>query len=505
MSPAPQCRRSPAGERRVPAGFTAAVLDAALDAVVLSDGNGRVLAFNPAAERLFGRRLAEATGLFMSDLIVVPPGAFASAKGGNVLGMLGERVELDGRASDGSTFPAEIAVQRVARRGRTGFAAYVRDLSAQRRAEAELAESRRRLGEIEKLSAMGSLLAGVAHELNNPLAILVAQATVLLERAPDPDVARRAGRIHDAAARAGRVVKGFLAIARQRPPVCEATDLNAVVDGTLELLNHDLGRDEIAVERDLDPRLPLAGADRDLLGQALVHLLTNARQAALDRDGGRRLSVRTRADEAAAWIEVEDDGAGVPAAIAARIFDPRFTTRPAGTALGVGLSLARAIAQAHGGDLALVPGEPGAGARFRLSLPLSAPAGAGAPCRSGLSVLVVDDEPEVAEALADVVTLLGHAAEVETDPFAAVERARDRRFDAVFVDLRMPGLDGIALLRRLARADPALASRAVITTGDTLAPTRGGEAARDLAEAIVLEKPFTVASVKAVLERVAHP
>ena len=506
MSRAPSAARRPRPRRnRVPAGFTGAVLEAALDAVVLGDGDGRVLAFNPAAERLFGRRSADARGLSMSDFLVLPPGASAPAGAGNLLGVLGERLEIEGRSLDGSTFPAEIAVQRFTRRGRAGFAAYLRDLTAQRRAEAELAESRQRLGEIEKWSAMGSLLAGVAHELNNPLAILVAQATLLHEQAADPDVARRAGRIHDAAQRAGRILKGFLAMARQRPPARETVDLNAAVEAALELTAYDLRRDGITVERDLDPAVPPLAADRDLIGQALVHLLSNARQAAANRSFGRRVAVRTRAGEGAALLFVEDDGAGIPPEIAGRVFDPYFTTRPPGTALGVGLSLARTIAQAHGGALALEPTAAGGGACFRLSLPAALAAEASAPEPLGLSILVVDDEAEVAEALADLLASLGHRAVVENDPAAAILKLRDRPFDAILVDLRMPGLDGLAVRRRIAASDPALASRTVIMTGDTLAPARDREVARELAGAIVLDKPFTASSLRAVLERVVQP
>src|SRR5690606_27194541 len=188
-------------------------------------------------------------------------------------------------------FPVELAIQEVKAAGRTWFCAYLRDLSELRSAEAEVTRQRERLHQAEKMSALGSLLAGVAHELNNPLSVVVAQSTLLREQAKDPAVQNRAERIHAAAARCGRIVKSFLALVRQQPPMRREVDLNEAVLAALEMTAYGLRSSGIEVERRLDPDLPIIEADADQVGQVVVNLLVNAQQAMADRPTPRRLVV----------------------------------------------------------------------------------------------------------------------------------------------------------------------------------------------------------------------
>jgi len=234
-----------------------------------------------------------------------------------------------------------------------------------------------------------------------------------------------------------------------------------------------------------------------MMGQVVANLLINAQQALAEQPEPRRIAVTTRSieEDGARWValEVADNGPGVPEAVAARIFDPYFTTKPSGAGTGIGLSICRSVVEAHGGSIALLEAA-GGGACFRVRLrAIAGEAEAIAPIPprgSGLSFLVVDDEPDLATSLAEMLQGLGHDAVIAPSPAAAPELAQEGGFDGVIADLRMPGLDGAALRRALIAIDPGWATRVVIMTGDTVQGpgiiARGGEAEG----ATILEKPF---------------
>ncbi|MBW6400036.1 PAS domain S-box protein [Roseomonas sp. HJA6] len=496
-------------QRQLAETLKAAVVDVALDAVIIADGEGRVVAFNPGAERIFGYRSDDAIGRRIGELIV-PPETRAAHESGmerfrrtRAATVLGRRLELEAMRADGSRFPVELAIHHVSVAGQDSFAAYARDLTPQQEAAREIETQQARIHQIEKLSAMGSLLAGVAHELNNPLAILVAQSTLLREKAGTPDLQRRAERIHAAAERAGRIVKSFLAMARQKPPERVPASLNEAVRAAAEMTAYGARSSGIAVTMALDPALPLAELDRDMMGQVVANLLINAQQALAEQPEPRCITVTTRSieEDGARWValEVADNGPGVPAAVAARIFDPYFTTKPSGAGTGIGLSICRTVVEAHGGSIALLQAA-GGGACFRVRLRAidgEAEAAPPAPPRaSGLSFLLVDDEPDLAASLAEMLQGLGHDAVIAPSPGVALELAQEGDYDGVIADLRMPGLDGAALRRALVAIDPGWAARVVIMTGDTVqgpvAIARGGEAEG----AVVLEKPFGPAELR---------
>jgi PAS domain S-box-containing protein len=491
-----------------------AVIDAVLDAVIIADGDGRVIGFNTGAEKLFGYTAADAVGQRISDLIVPPQSRDAHDRGfrrfreTGVGRVLGRPLELTAMRADKSTFLAEVAIHHVVVDGRDIFAAYAHDLTFERQARSEIERQQQRIYQIEKLSAMGSLLAGVAHELNNPLAILVAQSTLLKEKATTPDVERRAERIHAAASRAGRIVKSFLAMARQNEPERAAVQLNDIVDAALEVIGYGLRSAGIELTRALDADLPVIDADRDLIGQVVANLIINAQQALAERDGVRRVAVSTERRGRFAILTVEDNGPGVPPAIAERIYEPYFTTKAVGVGTGIGLSISRSIVDAHGGRISLHAGAEG-GARFEVELPLSnviegAAVEAQRASAGGRSVLIVDDEPDVATSLSEILELDGYHASVVDGPLSALKRIETTPFDFVFADLRMPGMDGRTLRRRIAELDSGLAARTIIMTGDVVL---GPEALREgePGNLQVLEKPFTIADVRAALAATADP
>ncbi len=410
---------------------------------------------------------------------------------------IGRRLQLEAMSANGERIPVETTINEVRLSDRRLFTAHMRDLREARRSQQEIENQRTRIHHIEKLSAMGSLLAGVAHELNNPLAILVAQATLLKEKAATDDVRQRATRIHAAAERAGRIVKSFLAMARQKPPARELVNLNRLVHETLEMVGYGLRSAGIEVTSTLDPDVPDIRIDADMFRQVIANIVLNAQQALLTHPHPRRLTIRTHSQIDRQVLEIEDNGPGVPPDQAARIFEPFFTTKPAGVGTGIGLAICKDVVQAHGGKLELARFE--GGALFRVTIPNSAdgdtmPGAAPAAIGLGERILVIDDERDVAESLAEILESLGHQAVITESARDGLARASREPFDRLFVDLRMPEMGGHEVLQKLAVSVPRLAARAVVMTGDTV---RGPMELPG--ETPVLEKPFSVDEVRSII------
>ena len=407
----------------------------------------------------------------------------------------------------------ELTITEVRLPDRRLFTAYLRDLTAARDAAAELQRGRDALHQNERMAAFGSLLAGVSHELNNPLAIVVGNALMLeeevAETGADPALAERAGAIQRAAERCGRIVKAFLSMARQRPPAREAVDLGTLLRSILELLGYGLRTRGVAIAVDA-PAVPCRiTGDPDQLGQVLSNLVINAQHAVEDLPGERRVAVRLRAAEGWATLVVADNGSGVPAGIRSRIFDPFFTTKPSGRGTGIGLAVSRGIAEAHGGTLVLLDDAGGTGgARFVLRLPdgvlAVAPykgkpdARAATPRRTAL---IADDELEVAQVLAQMLHRLGFRCDLAGGGDEARHALERDDYDAVFCDLHMPGTDGPALFAWITEQRPHLTRKSVFVTGDTL----GEHTAAFLRRAgrPTIEKPFSPADLARVVRRLA--
>ena len=467
--------------------------------------DGRVVEFNPMAERVFGYARGQAVGQLLGELIV-PPGLRARHQAGyrryvqtGEARLIGTRIEIEAMRADGSTLPVEMTMTEVAIGGERLFAAHLRDMTEARRAVAEAAAQRERLAGLEKLSALGTLLGGVSHELNNPLSIILAQATLLLEKAREPDIKRRAERIHGAAERCSRILKSFMAMARQRPRAREAVAMGDLLRDALELTAY--GRRSAGIETELavPDGLGMVACDRDMVSQALAHLLVFAQARLSAAEGVRRISVSGAACDGMVAVEVADNGPDVPAAILPRLFDPFAPTDPTGAGTGIGLHLAREAAESHGGTLVHRPRD-GGGAVFRLLLPLAVAPEAAVGGARRLRVLVVDDEPDVGRSLAELLEVLGHRAEVVESPAEALRRVGEVAFDAVISDYRMPGMDGRGLLARVVAAVPGLRGRCILATGDMLGAERAGET-RAGEGPILLAKPFSLEDVGVALGR----
>ncbi|MGH7313815.1 MAG: GAF domain-containing protein [Candidatus Rokuibacteriota bacterium] len=360
------------------------------------------------------------------------------------------------------------------------------------------------LRQSEKLATMGQLLAGVAHELNNPLTVISGYAGMLKATLTGTTLEPSATQIEQASHRCSRIVRNFLALARKHPPERRRVALNRVVAEALELLAYPFGLDNVEAELDLAADMPELWADGHQLQQVVVNVLTNAHQAMRETQV-RRLTITTRYDRTRSLVslQVEDTGPGIPAEVQARIFEPFFTTKPLGHGTGLGLSLCLGIVESHGGTMS-VDGRPGRGAVLTVELPVAqAPAeplgreSEGPPAIERKSILVVDDESAVAHLVADMLRLDGHQADAALSAVSALELIAAHRYDLVITDIRMPDFDGPHLYRDVAARSPDHRPRFIFMTGDLLGP-----ATRDFLEstkAPCLAKPFDLEAIRRVV------
>ncbi|MHB8540616.1 MAG: hybrid sensor histidine kinase/response regulator [Candidatus Acidiferrales bacterium] len=406
--------------------------------------------------------------------------------------------------------PARRVFERSARpvlgdkKRRLGWLEIYSDITHQRQIQSKLLQT-------EKMAALGQLVSGIAHELNNPLTSIMGYAQLALGRraaeTPHNDVTM----IFEEAERARRIVKNLLFFARQAQPERTRVDLNEIVERTVALRGYELKIENIAIRCELAPDLPPTLADPHQLQQVVLNLLVNAEQAILENRGRGRIQLRTRKTSASRLaIEVSDDGPGIPAEIASRIFDPFFTTKPPGIGTGLGLSIVYGIVQGHGGEVAFENLRNG-GAKFTVEFPLvTAPAVetfSGPPIPHHDSgnvspgrVLVVEDEPTVAQLITDVLHEEGHNVESVLDSQEGLTRIARGTYDLIICDLRMPRLDGPGFYDVLVRTGSPARHRILFITGDTLGPrTVEFLKSRQLP---FLAKPFLVEELKLAANRI---
>ena len=374
--------------------------------------------------------------------------------------------------------------------------------------EQVIAERTQRLVQSEKVATMGSLLAGVAHELNNPLAIVMGQAHLLRNGAREPALIQRAEKILAGADRCARIVRNFLALARQRPPERKEVWLNLIVQEAVELLGYDLRTSNVEVVLNLADGVPVVWADGHQIHQVVVNLVVNAIQAMRPVETQRRLAItpRVEGEPARVSIEVTDSGPGIPAEVQARIFEPFFTTKPQGEGTGLGLSLCRRTLEEHGGTIT-VQSEVGRGATFRIELPVVArpaptveeAAPESLPPVAGKAILIVDDEVDLAATLAEALQDDGYQVGVADNGASALEMLDRRAYDMILSDTKMPKLDGEHFYAEIERRFPRLRRRIIFVTGDIL--SREKRAFLERTGAPHLLKPFDLREVRQVVHR----
>ena len=401
-----------------------------------------------------------------------------------------ERLTIDGsvsdyllrlRRADGNAVWVELTAHAEPPdcTGAVHVEALVRDVSERKKLDDETRDLYHQLLQAEKMAALGQTISGVAHELNNPLATILSWAERLSQRRT-LDEAVKAGleTILSESERAARIVRNLLTFARKRQTTRALVDVNAIMRETLALRAYEQRVTNIQVIEALAAGLPFVFADGHQLQQVLLNLIINAEQAMLTANGRGVLVVRTwhDADRESVVVEVNDDGPGIPDEVQPKIFDPFFTTKDVGQGTGLGLTVAYAIVQEHGGRIR-IDSRPKAGASFYVDLPVTggklAPS---TPVRerlerspraaSGASILLVEDEAPLAAAVTDSLRDAGYRVDRAADGEDALARIGQRSYDLVICDLKMPRLDGKAFYRMLSAASPGLARRVVFVTGD---------------------------------------
>jgi two-component system NtrC family sensor kinase len=358
----------------------------------------------------------------------------------------------------------------------------------------------------EKMSAIGQLIAGVAHDLNNPLASVVGFSDFLAEAGEVPaNMVEPLQVIRQEAERAASIVRNLLTFARKQETARRRQAVKPLLESTLALLRNQLMTLRVEASLDVEPDVPDVEMNPNQMTQVFVNLVNNAAQAiaATGRPGHIWVTARKWLDGVS--VSVSDDGPGIPEEIAARVFEPFFTTKPEGEGTGLGLSICQGIVKEHGGGIAL-DSSPGTGATFTVELPgrtpQAAPEAAAPPAAPGpsLRILVVDDEPHILHYMKATLETWGHRVDVASDGSQALKRALTHPFDAIICDLRMPRLGGREMFQNLVRMHPGVAQRMIFATGDTVR----GDTLQFL-ESLgrpYLHKPFTLAELRDVLGRV---
>lgn len=433
------------------------------------------------ADALVGRRLSE----FLADPVEIRRGVVADGEHR----FLHEQSSVQLEIASGPSLHFDGALRELS---------MVRDVTERRSIESQLRLS-------DRLAAVGSVAAGIAHEINNPLAYVLANANVLrtqldelnLPAAPREALSTLVDDVREGAARVRDVVRGLRMLSHPSDEVTGPVALRPVIDSALAIVESDLShRAEVSVELATD--LPPVHANEARLGQVLLNLLVNAAHALRD-EGPRDGRVSIRANATGEWVHmtVEDNGSGIPLAVQERIFEPFFTTKPIGEGTGLGLTICRRIVESLGGLLTLTS-EAGVGTTVTVRL-RAAEAVVAAPPRPRVDtpdhrarVLIVDDDEKVGASLGRL--LRGHDCEIVTSGQEALERTASQHFDVIFCDLMMPEMTGMDVYDALEARGLGEEERLVFVTGGAFT-----DRAREFVAAtpnVVVEKPFEADTVR---------
>ena len=437
------------------------------DAIMTFDALGRFTTVNNAGEVISGYRRDELISKFFGPLLALeslPKAvmAFRNALAGNSGQFESILVRKDGERRN-------ITVTYACPQKSREVLCLIRDATDEKQLQQQLIQS-------EKMAAIGQLVSGVAHELNNPLASISAFGQLLLtERTLSPTQRHSVDVIVGEGRRAARIVHNLLTFARQHKAEKISASINKVLEDTLELRAYELTVRGIALVRELDDSLPETMVDVYQLQQVLLNLVTNAEQAMRDIERpNHRLTVRTREQRDTIRIEIEDSGTGVPPESLALIFNPFYTTKPTGEGTGLGLSISLGIISEHGGRI-WAENVGGSGTRFCIELPVTVAdpraEDAGTPPalaepKPGLRVLVTDDEPHIRMVIERFLTAKGHSVATAGSGREALGMVEGSSFDVVLLDMRMPDVSGQQIFERWKTERPELTQRVIFLTGD---------------------------------------
>ena len=326
-----------------------------------------------------------------------------------------------------------------------------------------------------KLVAVGQLAAGVAHEINNPLTVVMGFSQILMNEGLPESVGIRLQAIFSEAERAAKIVKNLLSFARKDEPEMQYLSLTAVLDRALELKAHDFRLNNITLSSQWEPDLPYTMADEHQLIEVMLNILTNAEQAMIEAHGGGILVVKATTSASNIRISVTDNGPGIPPERQQEIFDPFFTTKGVGKGTGLGLSISYGIIKLHGGEI-WVESDLGSGTTFQIEIPILSPGVAPeievpktepVPIpEAPMHILVVDDEANIRKLVASLLSLDSCTVDLAENGDEAWRKLQTNSYDCIILDLKMPGMSGEELYRRIKGSNRAQAAKVIFVTGD---------------------------------------
>lgn len=378
----------------------------------------------------------------------------------------------------------------------------------------QLQTTQAQLIQSEKLAGIGEFVAGVTHELNNPLTTVIGFGELLQRANLSPQHQRYLDHIVKAAHRSHKIVQSLLSFARQHKPERKLVKLHDLIEATIEILAYQLRTSNIQVTTRFDPNLPKVMADAHQVQQVFLNILNNARQAIEAHRPKGSIVITTEAVGDTICVVIQDDGPGISAENLQKIFNPFFTTKEVGKGTGLGLSLCYGIIQEHGGKIE-VRSNPGEGAVFTIILPVAAeaeqgatetrPAGDGAAIScdgAGKRILVIDDEEGILTLVREALGANGFEIDISKDGETALRLLREKDYDVIICDWRMPGLNGQQIYERLSALKPELASRLIFVTGDVI--SKGVQAFMRQCGNTCLSKPFSLDDIRSAVVNVLH-
>jgi PAS domain S-box-containing protein len=499
-------------------------LNSIADGVIAIDSDGAVAHMNPVAENLTGWLSSEATGKALNSVfnivdaetrVTAPPSADLTLREGIAVGLAHQTV-LIGRNGTELPIASSSAPMRNADGQVSGAVLVFRDMTTETKARDRQEQLQRQLILADRMASVGTLAAGVAHEINNPLAYVIANLDLLLEAfqdvgtAPSPEQltnwARMVLETREGTERIRKIVLGLNTFARADEDRRTVIDLRPVLELAIDMAHIEIRHRARLVEN--LGATPLVEADEARLGQLFINLLVNAAQALPEgAPQSNEIGITTATDaRGRAVIEVRDTGPGIPATVIERVFDPFFTTKPIGVGTGIGLSICHSIVTGLGGEIT-VSSQEGRGTIFRVVLPPAAvrqlpeapvAAVSESPSTSrSAAVLIVDDELAVARVLGRM--LKNYDVTVVTTAKEALELIiSDRPFDVVLSDLMMPEMSGMELYDELVRRGSSGAERMVFMTGGAFTPA--AKAFLDRVPNQRFDKPFDAETVRQLVQ-----
>jgi PAS domain S-box-containing protein len=469
---------------RTLAALPEAILNTAVDGVIVSDAQGRILMFNPACEALFGRSAAEVVGRNIRTLMPEPyrhehDGYMSRYLSTGERRIIGIGREVTGMHADGSTFPMHLSVGEARLDEGRVFVGIIHDLTEAKKAESLLVQA-------QKMEAVGQIAGGIAHDFNNLLTVIIGNAELLQETEISPEREPLVEAISAAALRGAELTARLLAFGRKQLLHPKDLDVNALVRTMHMMLRRTL-RADITLTLSLEDDLPRAVADAGQLDSALLNLALNA-QDALPRGGSITISTASVALDARyheahpevrpghyVAIAMTDDGEGMTPAVRDRVFEPFFTTKEVGKGSGLGLSMVYGFVKQSNGHVTIYS-EPQLGTTVRMYLPCAAGQPVAEPAqeapmahrRGAETVMVVEDDVFVRSYAVTCLTRLGYRVlEAGSGPDALKLLESGAEPDLLFTDIVMPGgLNGWDLARRVKALRPQV--RVLFTSGYAL-------------------------------------